>query len=116
MKRPSNHLSLGRSLATLLAVVAVAVCACGCSQEDPGVEVSREQFGERWPLTVERGTVACRGGLPVFRYDGETYALNRAGEKKGFKSLDPIWRDDPAYPALKVSLGQLMDVAMKQCH
>lgn len=51
----------------------------GCSQESR-LEVGREQLGEQWPLTVERGTLACEDRDLTITVDGTVYALGAGGD------------------------------------
>ena len=123
----------------LLAILALLlVCACvaifGALDGAPitttpptlphGREVTRAEFGERWPFSVERGVVDCVGvSEAVFRANGVTYAINgRArslAKSHGYVDLadSDIWRDDPRYPGtgLKVSIHGMINLALQQC-
>ncbi|MDF1705826.1 MAG: DUF2511 domain-containing protein [Aeromicrobium sp.] len=91
---------------------------------DPGTltaDVTQDQFGEDWPLTVTSGLIICNkmasSTAVIFRADGsdQGYALN--GVAKGGNNMetfdlidvDPIWADDPATGAKK-DIGVLIDV------
>lgn len=85
----------------VLAVVVLSGCSSGPDQ------VSRDQMGDRWPLTVDRGRVECRGpGYYFVDSDGKRYGLN--GFAGDARDIDPIW-DKPK------SLGPLTEVAAEQC-
>ena len=80
------------------------------------VPVSREQFGEKWPLTVEKGEVECIDGfIAVFHHEGKTWALNGAAQSRGYPEIELIWRDNPSIPGFKINIGPLIDLALKQC-
>jgi hypothetical protein len=89
-----------------------------------GREVTKEEFGEDWPFTVERGFVDCTnlsGGLreAVFRSGGMTYALNGTARSRakaqGYEDVMDIWRDDPNNPGLKIDIGPILDLALQEC-
>jgi hypothetical protein len=81
-----------------------------------GVAVSRDAYGSEWPFTVDSGVVDCiPPNAAVFRVSETTYQLNRVARDSGYAPLHPIWRDDPDRPGQKVSVTQLIDLALQQC-
>lgn len=94
----------------------------GARRDGPGpastgrIVVSRDQFGDEWPLTVERGEVECMDGfIAVFHQNAKTWALNGAAQTRGYPEIDPIWRDNPAVPGTKINIGVLTELALQQC-
>jgi len=76
--------------------------------------VSQKDFGDKWPLTVSSGQVECkRGVLAVFHHRNKTYGLNGTAISYGYQRIDPIWKDDPNIKGNKISIGILIDEAMK---
>ena len=55
--------------------------------------VSRSEFGDSWPLSVEDGVLACEAaGAVTFTTNGVTYAVNGlAKSNKAFANIDRIW-------------------------
>lgn len=79
-------------------------------------EISREEYGEDWPFTVESGRLECwRGSAAVFVTDGTVYQLNGVAKTMGHAPINPIWRDNPAIPGTKISLGPMIQRALKLC-
>lgn len=88
-------------------------------------EVSRSDFGDRWPLTVDEGVLVCsREGSRVivtFLVTGSTreYALNASAERQGFPPINPIWADDPRYASsgagIKIAITPLRSRALELC-
>ncbi len=88
-------------------------------------EVSRSDFGDRWPLTVDEGVLVCsREGSRVivtFLVTGSTreYALNASAERQGFPPINPIWADDPRYASsgagIKIAITTLRSRALELC-
>lgn len=67
------------------------VCVVGCSSP-PGITVSRSEYGDTWPFTIERGTLRCtdshqsvnRPLVTLDSGDGIEYGLNGAARGFGF--------------------------------
>jgi hypothetical protein len=74
---PSRH-----ALALCLVVLA---CLAGCTP-DKGFktrDISRADYGDRWPLTVDEAVLACEpGGVPTVTVDGFSYGLDPTDEEK----------------------------------
>lgn len=81
-----------------------------------GEEISRAEFGDRWPFMVDAGTLHC--DLPnrvTFKTDGVAYGVNGAAVAYGFPPINPIWRNDPSIPGAKVNVGPLIERGLKIC-
>lgn len=83
-------------------------------------EVSREELGAKWPLTVDRGVLSCNGsngvGQVIFTAGGKTYAVNGlARGMKKYPPVDEIWADNPSGPGPKKDIGPLIDRGLKLC-
>jgi hypothetical protein len=77
-----------------LATVALA-CADAASRQPRGY-VSRAEFGDKWPLTVSDGVLACTNNAVTFTHGGRTYAVNgRARGSKKYPEIEPIWQTQP---------------------
>jgi hypothetical protein len=111
----------------VLAALAMAACSnpttttpSASSVEAPAgsigaEEVSRGDFGEDWPLTVDSGVLACQGaGAVTFTaLDGTTYAVNGLAQSATpYPEIDPIWADS-GKP--KVDIGPLIDRGLDLC-
>lgn len=100
---------------TPILVVLFALSAFGDSG-GAGLKVSKEEFGGEWPFTVDSGVVDCAGGQAAIFITGErSYQLNGVARSRGYAPIDPIWRDNPDIPGIKVSVGNMIDLALKQC-
>lgn len=83
--------------------------------------VSRSDYGRRWPLTVSSGVLRCDepGEVTFTAPDGTTYWVNgtagNAAALNEWYRIDPIWKDDPADPYLKISIGPLIDDGLALC-
>ena len=90
-------------------------------------EISSAEFKDRWPLTVNTGTLTCNQGpgnlntqLVTFTTGRKTYALNGAArgqaKRRGWLEIDQIWRDNPSIPGAKVSIRPLIDRGLALCN
>jgi hypothetical protein len=114
-----------------VAVAALCLAACGEAGSSGNSDsqtasneraISRTDYGDDWPLTVESGTLRCdEPGAVTFTSDdnGTTYWVNgTAGDmadSNGWQDIRPIWADDPANPGLKISIGPLIDDGLALC-
>jgi len=85
------------ALLAILMAHCLAVVACQ-STEANSQTISRSDFGEEWPLTVDRGVLSCEGAGSVYftADDGSRYAVNGTAMTTGdAQQIDAIWADDP---------------------
>jgi hypothetical protein len=102
-----------RPILALLAVLLASCSADGGSQNGGGAEISRQDLGKDWPLTVDSGTLHCeRAGLDAVTFtadDGTTYAVNGAARGTDeWPDIDQIWADNPDAKGLKIDIGPLI--------
>lgn len=72
--------------------------------------VSRAEFGDKWPLTVDNGYVSCIGGQYVLFRNGPTlYALNGTAVAHG------TWQDIAAIRNGN-DLRPILERGLAQCH
>lgn len=112
-------------LARILWVTAVAavIVLVGCSAPaatelvaDPSTRrVTRADFGDDWPLTVESGTLSCQPGRAVvfLAPDGTAYGVN--GSAADYEDIDPIWAENPGGPGPKKDIGPLITAGLALC-
>jgi hypothetical protein len=74
--------------------------------------VHKDEFGDSWPLTVDQGIVVNRNGAIIFRYEGQEYQLNGIAIAQGYQPIDPIWKNNPENPSIKIDIGVLIDVGL----
>ena len=83
--------------------------------------ITKAEYGDRWPLTVERGTVECVPAFSViFHTGGVTYAVNGwAMTNTDYPDVREIWLDDPdadrAARGLKINIGPIIDRGLALC-
>ena len=77
-----------------LIAVALAATAAWIPNVASERQISRAQYGDKWPFTVDSGSLMSVGGSSVlFRSGTTTYALNgRARGQKRWAEADPIVR------------------------
>ena len=93
------------SILRILACTCVlATSACSSSESsksiessEPGVVVRAGEYGDKWPLTVNEGRIACvTGNHVIFTAPDETvYALNGSARGAGrWRDVEAIWRSN----------------------
>ena len=98
-----------KRLLILLPLVLILI-SCG---GNPGQLVTKDEYGEKWAFTVEKGYVYSIGQAAIFKAEGVEYQLNGVAKMKGYKSIDPIWRTNPEIPGTKINIGPFIDLALK---
>ncbi|QDT49544.1 hypothetical protein Pan258_35970 [Symmachiella dynata] len=107
-------------LSSILVIGACCIGIYGTPVDEPkhdsrkSVLVMREEFGNKWPLTVESGTIyrVETYGI-VFQCQEGTFALNGFAHSRGFPEIDPIWKNDPNIPGTKISISPLINVGLQ---
>ena len=105
----------------------------GCEPNTGGTKtIYRENIGEEWPLTIERGYLYCncvdRGGFPFFQcvkgavnihnpLEGVTYSVNGVHDPRFVRvaDIEPIRQTDPEDPSVKIDLGPLIERGLELC-
>lgn len=82
--------------------------------------VSRALLGDKWPLTVEEGTIVCDRSAILFRDPaGQLYAVNGTAQtlrgSKGWRDIHDIDVPDPVTQGTIISLQPLLDVGLELC-
>lgn len=102
----------------IVALVAVLV-ACSPDKGFKSEQVARADYGEAWPLTVEKALLVCgpgEGGVPTVEVDGRAFGLrNVATPAETEKGLRRIWADDPDGVGGKKDMTVLLEDALGLC-
>ncbi|WP_231744606.1 DUF2511 domain-containing protein [Mycobacterium sp. GA-1199] len=106
----------------------LALCGAGTTPSAPSGDsnrpaglVERATWTEGpWPFTVDSATLMCTKGAGGERVtvvaDREMYALNGTARAANlWPPFDPIWRDDPNAPGVKVDIGPMIDRGLALC-
>ncbi|WP_406277637.1 DUF2511 domain-containing protein [Embleya sp. NBC_00896] len=118
-------LGIGRSVLVLLGCVVVFAAAVSLrnafdDDSDPRPPVHELNVNSTsftaWPFTVDRATLQCLDGRSVtLLADGRQYALNGAATQAGYPAVDPIRREDPNVPGLRVDLATALSFGQSLC-
>jgi hypothetical protein len=112
------------AFAALIAVpAAVALAGCGDDGGDGGGKpkgfVSASQLGNKWPLTVDEGTLDCEpvdsSGAVTFEAEGKVYGVNGTALSLDYPSIRPIWKKDPDVSGTRINIGPLINRGLKLC-
>jgi len=84
--------------------------------KNTSVAIQKSMYGENWPFTVSSGVLECRNYEVTFKAEGMTFAVNGQATAKGkYQELEKIWKDDPKFKGLKISVGDIIDKGLKLC-
>ena len=102
----------------ILLILFTMILIVSCGNSNQGIYVSKEEFGDKWPFTVQDGYVySVKRMVAVFKHNGIEYALNGFAKmyskkhKKGYKDIVGIWKDDSKFPGTKISIGFMINLA-----
>lgn len=101
----------------LLSVALAALTSCGGDLASNELRISRDDFGDDWPFTVDEGILACVGvSEVVFKAGGKTYAVNGMAVGTGkYAEVEEIWADNPSIPGTKKNIGPIIDRGLELC-
>lgn len=91
---------------------------------EPGL-VTRDQLGDKWPLTIDYGVVRCENIVVAGRTlqiasiedpSGREYAMNgTARSHTSLGDVEQIWRENPDVEGLKINIQPVIDRALVLC-
>ncbi|UYQ92192.1 YebY family protein [Chitinophaga horti] len=111
----------------LLISLSVAASFSACSSVNEGVVFKKEDYGNKWPFSVEKIEVYCAGLAKseiYFRSGEKTYALNgdarRMAETRKsaetFDDVNQVWLTDPRDPNSKMPVpDEFIKKAFENC-
>ena len=81
--------------------------------------ITAEEYGDRWPLTVDTARLCCRHSAVWVEVNRKKFGIN--GFAKGLLNrygytvheLEDIWRPHPEFEGLRVSIGPLIEDGLK---
>jgi hypothetical protein len=90
---------------SLIVVSILTLTSCSSSGDETNVnletntdntiqEISIEDFGEKWPFTVDKGVLKCDGAAVTFSVEGKVYPVNGVASQKTVYQLEDIWAYD----------------------
>lgn len=108
----------------LLFAVGLLILCSSVSAAEKTQALDGASFGDTWPLTFEKATVSCVNGAYAFVYDiatGNRYPLNgmtsnavKSGKMEGY-DLDTVWKDEPNYSGVKISISPVLYSSLNLC-
>jgi len=97
----------------VLAIVVLQALSTAAHANDR--TVSRSQFGDEWPFTVEEGTLRCSDNEVTFSTNGVQYAVNGSAKSAGYASMDTIWQPNTELiQEMADAMGMTLEEAMKE--
>jgi hypothetical protein len=101
----------------LTAICAAILSACSSSPEYKTVEVSAAQFGDKWPLTVNKGTLHCEPPTRIVftAPDGQKYGVNGSASNDYISILEITKETENMGVNFKMDASILIEEGMKLC-
>lgn len=101
----------------IAAVSAALLSACSSTPEYKTQEVSADQFGDKWPLTVDKGTLHCEPPTRIVftAPDGQKYGVNGSAANDYISILEITKDTENMGYKFKMSPNILIDEGMKLC-
>ena len=109
-------------------LLSVPLIVVACSPQRPvqpllpqnQIKISRQEFGEDWPFTLDEGILACKGGggagEVVFTANGASYAVNGVAKgTKKYRPIEEVWADNSSLPGTKKNIGSIIERGLKLC-
>lgn len=106
---------------TLVVSFFVVGIFAGCGEVNSSeLPVSKEEFGDSWPLTVDSGYLECwKHNAVIFHSNGKTYAVNGTAigwrRSEGWRDIEEIWADDPTPGYYKIDISPILDRGLTLC-
>ena len=122
-----------KTLTTILLALPFIIVACSHQQPTSGgsstaqpklspneTKISKQEFGNDWPFTVDEGILACKGsggvGEVVFTANGASYAVNGVAKgTKKYRPIEEVWAENPTVPGTKKNIGPIIERGLKLC-
>ena len=115
-KKEADKKNAERGCFGCLGIIILAVMVVMfCSDNDVGKNgklVTKEEYGTSWAFKVSEGYVYSIGRAAIFKTGGVEYQLNGAARSKGYKPINPIWRDNPNIPGTKINISPFIKLAL----
>lgn len=101
----------------IAAVAAAFISACSSTPEYQTVEVTADQFGDKWPLTVDKGTLHCEAPTRIFftTSEGYKYGVNGTASQDAPSILQITKDKDVGGVKIKMNPHLLIEEGMKLC-
>ncbi len=103
-------------VALLLLLAASLLFAAGTPKPDRLV-LRAADLGERWPLTLTGGTLACdgSGAITLTGDDNASYALNDRAVAAGYPAPLKVWKYDDSIGGVNMPLAPLIEIGKPLC-
>lgn len=99
------------------ALCAAFLSACSSTPEYKTVEVTADQFGDKWPLTVDKGSLHCEPPTRIVftAPDGQKYGVNGTASLDYVTILEITKDQENLGHTFKKDVTNLIEEGMKLC-
>ena len=101
----------------IAAVAAAFISACSSTPEYQTIEVTADQFGDNWPLNVDKGTLHCEAPTRIVftAPDGQKYGVNGSASNDYITIMEITKDTENGGVKFKMDTSILIDEGMKLC-
>ncbi|HDN26268.1 MAG TPA: DUF2511 domain-containing protein [Thioploca sp.] len=94
-------------------------------RQQPPLLITQQEYGNKWPFTVQKGKLECfPPGIVTFSVGEQTYAINGLASSRGYPVIDELWRTAPNQEGLqpgsmfviKVDMGSIINKGLDLCN
>lgn len=99
------------------ALCAAFLSACSNTPEYKTMEVTAEQLGDKWPLTVDKGTLHCEPPTRIVftAPDGQKYGVNGSAQNDYMTIIEITKYTENMGQKFKLDPSILIEEGMKLC-
>ena len=80
-----------------------------------GKMVTKEEFGETWAFTVDKGYLYSIGKSAIFMEKETEYGINKEAVESGYKDIrdSNIWKENDKVMGERMDIKPFVDIALK---
>lgn len=101
----------------ITALSVALLSACSKAPEYKTIEITSEQFGDKWPLTLNKGTLHCEPATRIVftAPDGQKYGVNGSAAQDYISILEITKDTENLGYKFKMNSEILIEEGMKLC-
>lgn len=99
-----------------ITIAALLLTACG--SEPKTLQISAAQYGDKWPLTVDKGTLSCEqpDRIVFTTSEGQRFGINGSASNDQLSILEITKETENLGVKFKMDTSFLIDEGMKLCN
>lgn len=101
-----------------ITIIIAALLLSACGSEPKTLAITSAQYGDKWPLTVEKGTLSCEPPTRIIftTEDGKKFGVNGTAANDHTSILEIAKETENLGVKFKMDASFLIDEGMKLCN